>query len=77
MSDFKNWLGHPAFGLVLQITIFAAFFGGMQVKLAEVSAQLLEIKASIVKLEDKKENYAERFASLEARIRYIERENSL
>lgn len=73
----KNWLSHPAFAITVNLIAVAAVFGGMQVKLAEVSAQLTEIKISISKLEDKKEGYAERFASLESRVKSLEKYNNL
>jgi hypothetical protein len=59
--------------LTIQVSVFVFFFGGMHARLVEMQTQLLEIKSSLVKIEDRREAYAERFASLEQRVNHIDR----
>lgn len=73
-DTFKQWLAHPAFGLVMQCILFAAMFGGMQVKLAEISTQLQEVKFGIAKLEDNRVDYAAKFARIENEISQLQRQ---
>lgn len=73
-DTFKQWLSHPAFGIVIQVVLFSAMFGGMQVKLAEISTQLMEVKAEMVKIREDKVEYAAKFARIENEISQLQRQ---
>jgi hypothetical protein len=62
-----------AWSIGLQLVALVFFFGTTFAKLNELDARLMEIRVALTKLEDRRETYAERFASLEQRVLNTER----